>query len=366
MKVAIVHDDLVQWGGAERVLEGICQVDPEAPIFTSVFDKSNKELSKRFGQKKIITSFLQKIPGWKFLYKALLPLYPIAFEQFNFDEYDLVISHTTRFAKAIITKPHTVHLCYCHTPPRFLYNLSGQSSLPLLKPYLNWLRYFDKISSRRVDYFLAGSKNAQERIKKVYGVTSQILYPYIDLERFKNAKSFDGGYFLAIARLNKYKRVDLAIEACQKLDLPLKIVGAGPEMDHLKSRAADAEQMLNVKSRIEFLGQVSDELLVHLLAGCQALIVSGEEDFGLTPLEAGALGKPVIAFKGGGVLETVIPGKTGILFDQQTVESLTIAIQKFLKLQFDPVDIRKNVSKFSLKNFKSHFQQAVASVVYTN
>ncbi|MDO8638479.1 MAG: glycosyltransferase [Candidatus Daviesbacteria bacterium] len=359
MKVAIVHDDLVQWGGAERVLEGICQIYPEAPIFTSVFDRSNPELAKRFGSRKIVTSFLQKIPGWRFLYKALLPLYPIAFEQFNFDEFDLVISHTTRFAKAILTKPGTVHIAYCHTPPRFLYNFGGQFNFPILKLFLNWLKHFDKISSARVDYFLAGSKNAQKRIKQIYGRDSQLLYPYVDLKRFKNIESFDGGYFLVVARLNKYKRVDLIVGACQKLELPLKIVGTGSERKNLESRIKN-------QGNIEFLGQVNDELLVHLLAGCRALIVAGEEDFGLTPLEAGVLGKPVIAFGSGGSLETVINGKTGILFEEQTVESLIAAIQKFEKVEFNSADVERNANRFSWENFKSSLQEIVASVVYTS
>lgn len=361
MKVAIVHDDLVQWGGAERVLEGICQIYPEAPIFTSVFDRSNPELNKRFGNKKVITSFLQKIPGWKFLYKTLLPLYPIAFEQFNFDEFDLVISHTTRFAKAIITKPGTVHISYCHTPPRFLYNFGGQFNGPFLKPFLKWLTHFDKISATRVDYFLAGSKNAQKRIKQIYGRDSQLLYPYVDLKRFDSIESFDGGYFLVVARLNKYKRVDLIVGACQKLELPLKIVGTGPERKNLESRIKNQ----GLKN-IDFLGQVNDELVAHLLAGCKALIVAGEEDFGLTPLEAEALGKPVVAFKSGGALETIIDNKTGILFKKQTVDSLVEAMEKLEKINIDSSDCKKNAQRFSLENFKTNLQQTVALVVYTS
>ncbi len=361
MKVAIVHDDLVQWGGAERVLEGICQIYPDASIFTSVFDKSNPELTKRFWSRKIVTLFLQKIPGWKFLYKVLFPLYPIAFEQFNFDEFDLVISHTTRFAKAIITKPGTVHISYCHTPPRFLYNFGGQFNWPFLKPFLNWLRHFDKISAQRADHFLAGSKNAQQRIKQIYGREAQVLYPYIDLKRFENIESFDGGYFLVIARLNKYKRVDLAIEACKRLEVPLKVVGIGPERKNLELGTKNQELV-----NIEFLGQVNDELLVRLLAGCKALIVAGEEDFGLTPLEAQTLGKPVIAFGNGGSLETVINNKTGILFEEQTVESLVAAIQKLEKIRFNQVDAQRNANRFSWENFKSNLQEIVASVVYTS
>src|SRR3989344_5672572 len=179
MRVAIVHDDLVQWGGAERVLEGICEIFPEAPIFTSVFDRKNLELKKRFGNKKVITSFLQKLPGWKSLYKPLLPLYPIAFEQFDFSKFDLVISHTTRFAKCIITKPTTKHICYSHTPPRFLWNFSGEKYSKYLNPLFSKLRILDRVSSKRVDHFLAGSDNAKRRIKKIYKTNSKVVYPFI-------------------------------------------------------------------------------------------------------------------------------------------------------------------------------------------
>ncbi|MEK6808074.1 MAG: glycosyltransferase family 4 protein, partial [Nanoarchaeota archaeon] len=168
MRVAIVHDDLVQWGGAERVLLGLTEIFPDAPIFTSVYDPDNLVLKRHFVNKKIVTSFLQKIPGWGSLYKILLPFYPLAFEQFDFSEFDLVISHTTRFAKSIITKPATIHICYCHTPPRFLWHLSGKGSYGLGEILMTKLRLYDQVSSKRVDHFLAGSINAQKRIKKIY------------------------------------------------------------------------------------------------------------------------------------------------------------------------------------------------------
>src|SRR3989338_5581154 len=168
MRVAIVHDDLVQWGGAERVLLGISEIYPDAPIYTSVFDRTNSTLLQNFGTKKIIASFLQNIPGWKSLYKTLLPLYPLAFEQFDFSDFDLVISHTTRFAKSIITKPKTKHVCFCHTPPRFLWHFSGLGNMGLGEILMTKLRIYDQVTARRVDYFIAGSENARKRIKKVY------------------------------------------------------------------------------------------------------------------------------------------------------------------------------------------------------
>lgn len=365
MRVAIVHDDLVQWGGAERVLEAICGIYPEAPIFTSVYDKSNKELKSRFGQKKINTSFLQKIPGWKKMYKILLPLYGIAFEQFNFDDYDLVISQTTRFAKSVITKPETTHICYCHTPPRFLWHFSGEVNYGLLNSYLSKLRIYDQISANRVDYFLAGSENAKKRIKRVYQRDSEVVYPFVDLDRFKNVESFDGGYFLVISRLNKYKRVDLAVDACQRLGMKLKIIGMGLEEGRLREIGEDWGDRGDKGdfSKIEFLGNLSDEMVVNVLAGCKALIVCGIEDFGITPLEAQTLGKPVIAYGEGGALETVIPAKTGMFFKEQTVESLMDALKAFDDKNFDEVGCRKNAKKFSKDNFKKSFKEKVAKLL---
>ncbi len=336
MRVAIVHDDLVQWGGAERVLEGICQIYPDAPIYTSVFDRNNKELVKRFGKKKIITSFLEKIPGWKSLYKALLPLYPIAFEQFSFDNFDLVISHTTRFAKSIITKPETKHICFCHTPPRFLWHFSGYGNLGFAEILMTKLRLYDQISANRVDYFLAGSENAKRRIKKIYRKDSKVVYPFVDLERFKDIESFDGGYFLTVARDNSYKRIDLAKEACMKIGVELKIISGG----------------------------LDDEMVVRILSGCKALIIPGLEDFGLVSLEAQAIGKGVVAFRGGGALETIIEGKTGLFFDYPTVESLVKTLGKLNQIKENAC--KENALKFSKQIFAHNFKQTVASMLYTN
>lgn len=352
MRVALIHDDLVQWGGAERVLEGISEIFPDAPIYTSVFDQNNKELNKRFKSKKIITSFLQKIPGWKSLYKAFLPIYPIAFEQFDFSEFDLVISQTTRFAKSIVTKPQTKHVCYCHTPPRFLWHYSGEINFGIAEMLMSKLRIYDQISARRIDLFLAGSENAKRRIRNVYRQSAKVVYPFIDLERFKSVEGFDGGYFLVISRLNHYKRVDIALKACLQLGLSLKVIGSGPELERLKE----------IGGNVEFLGNLDDDMVVHVLSGCRALIVPGVEDFGLTPLEAQILGKPVIAVKAGGVLETVIDGKTGILFDGQDEQGLEDAIIRFNIKRFSAQDCKENAKRFNKDLFIKEFKQIVASV----
>src|SRR3989338_1218264 len=333
MKVAIVHDDLVQWGGAERVLLGLCEIYPDAPIYTSVYDKSNRQLSRLFGSKKIITSFLQKIPGWKKLYKILLPLYPMAFEQFNFDGFDLVISHTTRFAKSIITKPKTKHICFCHTPPRFLWHFSGEKNYGWGELSMTKLRIYDQVSAHRVDFFIAGSENAKKRIKKIYRTDSRVVYPFIDLERFKEVESFDGGYFVVAGRANKYKRFDLAEKACRSLGVPLKKID----------------------------GKLDEKCVVQILAGCKALIIPGIEDFGLVSLEAQALGKQVIAFSLGGALETIIKGKTGVFFKSQEV--LKESLKKFDPNKFDPLICRANSKKFGKENFAGNFKKTVASLL---
>lgn len=331
MKVALVHDDLVQWGGAERVLLGLTEIYPDAPIFTSLFDRTNTVLRQKFGTKEIITSFMQKIPGWRKLYRTLLPFYPVAVEQFNFSGYDLVISHTTRFAKSIITKPETKHICYCHTPPRFLWHFSGEKNYGLGEILLSKLRIYDSIAAQRVDYFIAGSENARKRIKKIYRRESSVVYPFIDLRRFEGVTGFDGGYFVMVGRPNKYKRFDLVKNVCKKSGYQLKIIQGG----------------------------IRDEMVVQILAGCKALIIAGIEDFGLTSLEAQALGKPVVAFREGGALETVISNKTGIFFDTQSENSLKDALSKLNSVKINPEDCKDNALKFSKEGFYRDFKQTV-------
>lgn len=343
MKIAIVHDDLVQWGGAERVLLGICEIFPQAPIYTSLYDDTHPILKKYFSNKIIVTSFMQRIPFWRELYKTLLPFYPLAFEQFVFDSYDLVISHTTRFAKSILTKPQTIHVCYCHTPPRFLWNFSKEEVVSFVKPYLGFLRFFDAMVSKRVDFWLAGSKNAQYRIKKVYRMDSRLLYPFVNDHFFQSEVSFKGDYFLIISRLTNYKKINLAIEVFNQNEKQLKVVGSGSQLMSLK---------LQAKDNIIFLESVSEKALINLIAGCTALIVTSEEDFGLASLEASAMGKPVIAYGVGGVRETVVDGKTGVLFFEQTKASLKEAIAKFTKVNIKPEDCLANARKFSFKRFK--------------
>lgn len=351
-KIALVHDDLVQWGGAERMLLGLSKVFPQADIFTSVIDPGNKLIRDSFIDKNIKASFIQKIPNIKVLYKALLPLYPIAFEQFDFTGYDVVISQTTRFAKSLITKPETLHICYCHTPPRFLYDFnekkSGLRAIPrktIEKPYFDWLKKYDKISSKRVDLWVAGSKNAQARIADIYGASSTVIYPYVDLVK-EHVDIFNGGYLLVISRLNEYKRVDLVIKAASELGLPVKIVGRGDQLSYLRSIAPE---------NVEFVQDLDDRILKKLIAGCLCLVVAGEEDFGLTPIEAQVIGKPVVAYGKGGALETVIDGKTGYLFEHQSIQSLKGSLLQLINQGYNEKACLDQAARFSFENFKQQW-----------
>jgi len=367
MKVALVYDRLNKWGGAERVLLALHKLFPDAPLYTSVYDKKKAPWALRFnsGQAKIKTSFLQKF-SFATHHEILAPLMPLAFESFTFDEFDLVISVTSEAAKGIITKPKTKHICYCLTPTRYLWSgydiyFSDPFLKFLSKPIVSYLRTWDKIAAQRPDAYIAISKEVQGRISKYYGRKSTVVYPPLSISnsqflisnQFPNSKSKIENYFLIVSRLVPYKRIDLAIEAFNKLKLPLKIIGSGSEESKLKSIAGPT---------IEFLGYLTDKELVEYYKGCRALVFPGLEDFGLTILEAQSFGKPVIAFRAGGALETIIEGKTGIFFNEPTIESLTTAVKQFNSIIIDPEDCIKQASKFSFENFKKQFMSAISNI----
>ena len=348
MKIAIVHDYLVQAGGAERVVEVFHENFPEAPIYTSVYNKSTTWPS--FSSMDVRTSFIQKISRNPKITKALIPLYPLAFEQFDFSNYDVVLSSTTAFAKGVITGPKTCHICYCNTPTRFIwryhdyiahenFNIISRMFLP---PILSYLRIWDFAVAQRVDYFIAGSYNAAKRIKKYYRRESDVIHSPLDTSLFEISSDVED-YYLIVSRLNAYKRIDIAINAFNELGLPLKIIGDGPDLQRLKKMA---------KPNIQFLGRVSDDELREHYARCQAFILPGEEDYGLTPLEAQASGRPVIAYRAGGALETVVDGITGVFFNEQSAQSLIQAIETLDINQFEPQIIRKHAIDFDKEIFK--------------
>jgi glycosyltransferase involved in cell wall biosynthesis len=287
---------------------------------------------------------------------------PSVFESFSFDEYDLVISVTSESAKGIITKPHTKHICYCLTPTRYLWSgydsyFANKGFRMLSKPAVSYLRSWDKKAAHRPDEIVSISKEVQKRVKDYYGRDSMVIYPPVELgssvQELGARQKKDSGYFLIVSRLSKftrYKRIDLAIEACNELKLPLKIVGEGSWKKELEGVAGPT---------ISFEGAVTDEKLKTYYKNCKALIFPSVEDFGLTVVEAQGFGKPVIAFRGGGALETIQEGKTGYFFDEQTKQSLIAALKNFDKMQFDPRECVKHAERFNFNTFKSAFLNLV-------
>ncbi len=365
MKIAIVHDYLTQNGGAEKALETIHEVFPDAPIYTSVFNP--RALPPQFADWDIRTSFLQHIPYARKNHQPFLPLYPLAFVTFDFKGYDVVVSHSSGFCHGIRVPEGTTHINYCMAPPRFLWDsdryLERERLSPALKlalrPLLYALKKWDVASVKGVDYFLSNSKATATRVKRTYGrEVEAVLYPPVDVQRFQYA-SQGGEYYLIVSRLVPYKRVDLAVAAFNGLGLPLLIAGTGRDMEALKGLA---------KSNIEFLGWTGNEDLARLYAGCTALIFPGEEDFGIVPVEAEAAGRPVVAYAAGGALETVIEGVTGTFFQEPTPESLAQAVKRISKMSFDPAAIRRHAEQYDTEVFKDNLRSIVerlSGVSYT-
>jgi len=354
MKVALVYDRVNKIGGAERVLETLHQIYPEAPLFTAVYYPKTAPWAKKF---KVIPSFVNKFPFAKTRHQAYPFLMPFAFESFSFNEYEVVISVTSEAAKGIITKPETLHICYCLTPTRYLWSgyegyFQNKAFRFLTKPIVAYLRSWDKIAAQRPDVFLATCKNVRKRIKKYYNRDSKVIYPPVDTQKWQMSKKKEiEDYFLLVSRLDfGYKKVDIAINAFNQLGLPLKIVGTGTQMENLKRKA---------QKNIEFLGQLTDKELLSYYQRCQALIFPQEEDFGLVPLETQASGRPVIAFQKGGALETVIEGKTGLFFTPQKPEALIKAVKRFKANQFKPETCYQNAERFSQEGFKKEIKEFV-------
>jgi len=351
MKVALVYDRVNKWGGAERVLLALGKIFPEADLFTSVYNKKKVGWADVFNIKY---SFLQKFPLAKSSHEFYASLMPIAFESFNFDSYDLVISVTSEAAKGIITKPKTLHICYLLTPTRYLWSgyddYFRNSILRFFsKPAISYLRFWDKIAAKRPDRYIAISTEVKNRIKKYYGEESEIIYPPLMISQ-SNTNKKTGDFFLVVSRFVYYKRVDIAIRAFNKLNLPLKIVGSGAEGKNLKRIA---------KSNIEFLGDLTDEKLSYYYKNCKALIFPGLEDFGLTMVEAQSFGKPVIAFKGGGALDIIEEGTTGEFFSEQTPESIIKSMEIFNSKGYNSKLCRKNALRFSFEAFRNQIQETV-------
>jgi glycosyltransferase involved in cell wall biosynthesis len=350
MKIALVHDYLVQYGGAERVLECFCELFPYAPIYTIVYDR--QAMHGKFFEKDIRASFLQKFALARKQHRIFPLFMPLAIEQFDFSKYDVVLSDSSSYAKGIITRPETLHICYMHTPMRYAWDdcqkYTQDFSFPgfikkLVPLAMNYIRLWDKVSAERVDYFIANSRFVAKRVNKYYRKKAAVIHPPVNTENFYVSQN-QGNYFLMVGRLIAYKRHDIAIQAFNELGLPLKIIGRGPEMKRLKKMAKD---------NIEFLGRVSDEKLAKYYAECQAFIFPQEEDFGIVAIEAMASGRPVIAYRGGDIPEHLEEEKTGVFFENQTAEDIIRAVGKFRGEKFDPHYIRSKSLKFDKEVFKS-------------
>lgn len=364
MKICLVHDDFVQSGGAESLFATIAQIWPEAPIYTSLVDKS--KVPQSIDQSRIITSWMQKIPFAKNLYKTLLPFYPLAFESFNFNDFDVVITSTTRFAKSVLTKPKTIHISYLNSTPRFLYNVEAQAEyLPssirfFLGPFLKWLSRWDKVSSARVDFYVANSQNVASQIDNIYGRSAEIIHPFADTNYFKVAKIHkwqlkSQDYFLIVTRLVKWKKIETAIEAADAFGSNLIIVGDGPDRKRLES----------ISKKVQFRGRVKREELRDLYQNCRALIVTQEEDFGIAAVEAQACGKPVIAYIKGGQADIVKNGETGILFNEQNSKSIQDAISSLSSLKWSVAKNRANALRFTKSRFAGKLRETIRKYVPT-
>jgi glycosyltransferase involved in cell wall biosynthesis len=358
LNIALVHEWITNVAGAEKVLLALHEVFPKAPIYTAVYDPKK---AKAFDGMDIRTSFLQKIPFMKTKRELLVPFVPFAFEQFDLSKYDLVISSSTVGAKGVITKPETTHISYCHTPTRYIWEpqVDPRAAKGLFRGLrqgiIHKMRIWDRLAADRVDHFLANSKYVANRIRKYYRTEATVIYPPIDVELFNPVDDSQvGEYFLFVSRLVDYKKPKMVVEAFNKLGLPLKVVGYGPEEASLRAIA---------KENVEILGGKFGKELRDLYAHAKAFIFVAEEDFGIVPVEAMACGRPVIAYGKGGTTETVIENLTGVTFDEQTAESLMAAVKNFSVDNFDSKKIRAFAERFSKDRFKAEILEYVEKIL---
>jgi len=348
-RVALVHDWLLNFAGAERLLKAVHDLFP-GPVHTLLHDEKKIPIWK-----EVQTSFLQSLPFARSCHRYFLPLFPKAIEQFDLSNYDLILSSSHAVAKNVLTHSKQLHICYCHTPMRYAWDLYHEYMRELkgLKAWyarkvLHHVRTWDAASSARVDHFVANSQYVAKRIEKTYRRAAKVIYPPVVTSRFNLGRKED--YYLTVSRLVPYKKVDLLVRAFSKLDRKLIVVGSGPEMTNIKAIAG---------KNVEILGEVSEEKVAELMSKARAFLFAADEDFGLSPVEAQAAGTPVIAYGKGGVLETVIEHRTGLFFHQQDVESIIDAIHRFEQAEFCSMEIRQHALKFDEVRFKNEFQQYV-------
>jgi glycosyltransferase involved in cell wall biosynthesis len=356
LRVAIIHHWLIAYRGGEKVLEELCVLFPQADIYTHVLDRA--VLPPSLASKSIKTTFINSLPLAKRLYQKYLPLMPMALENLDLREYDLVISIESGPAKGVLTLPQTLHVCYCNTPMRYVWDMyheymsrAGLIKRLLMIPFFHYIRLWDRVSADRVDYFVGNSINVSRRVSKHYRRNADVVYPPVAVDDFCISRKIDD-FFLLVGQLVSYKRVDLAVKVFTRLGKRLVIIGEGEEMHALRVSAGH---------NVEFLGRQSFEVLRDHYSRCQALVFPGEEDFGIVPVEAMASGRPVIAYGRGGALETVVDGKTGIFFHDQTEDALLEAIERFegMKGHFFPDEIRAHARRFGPERFRTEMSEII-------
>ncbi len=360
MKVVLIREFLTQYGGAERVLDALLELFPEAPIFTLVYNPET--IGHRYAKRDIRPSVLQSLPLARSHHKWYLPLMPWAVDQIELPkDIDLVISDSSSYAKGVKAPPGVPHLCYLHTPTRYLWTVRDEyvrdapiPSLirPLVGPILDAQKRWDYLAAQRPDFYIANSQNIAGQLERYYDRTADaVLFPFVDVDRFKPSNSVDD-YVLVLGRLEPYKRTDLIIEACIKLGWRLKVAGGGSWLERYRQRYGQHRN-------VDFLGRVPDEALPSLYARAKVFVFPAEEDAGITPLEAMASGRPVLAYAKGGVLESIKAGVTGEFFTQQTADGIAAALTKFDWMRYTPSAIRAQAERFDVKAFKAGFMDCV-------
>ncbi|MBL9152516.1 MAG: glycosyltransferase [Verrucomicrobiales bacterium] len=357
-RLTLVHDFLIQMGGAERVVEVMAEAFPSAPIVTSATFGAN--LFPAFRSSRVRNTWMQYLPGMRKHHKKLFFLYPLAFKCLRLFQTDIAWISSSSFSKWIPKPAGSRFVCYCHTPPRFFWNpddyLENEIRNPLLRRFVRLtmplFRWSDRRQSRKIDYFIANSRNVQKRIRECYGRDSVVIYPPVDVERFQ-VSDRTGDFFLIVSRLVAYKRIDLAVRACTEAGRKLVIIGDGPDRARLEAMAGPT---------VTFLGRAPDETVTEMMATCRGFVFPGSEDFGITPVEAQACGKPVIAFREGGALETVIEDRTGVFFDRPEPGALAEALERFDGIVWDRRVIRENAERFSIDRFVAETRRLLERV----
>lgn len=360
LRIAFVHDNYMQTGGAERVAETIAKILPQADLFSTVVFP--EKLSPYMKTRSITDTVFRHIPGLRKYYRHFFLLYPLAARSLKLSSYDVVVTSCCGFAKMVRASKNAVHICYCHTPTRWIWRFDDYAARENFSPIVKFvlrkivsvLKSWDRFASRNPDFFIANSTAVAERIRQFYGRDSHILFPPIECDRFAVSHQSDD-YYLIVSRLLAYKRIDLAIEACERLGKRLLIIGDGPDRKRLESLAGPNTQLL---------GRLSDTEVSKYMSGCRAFLFPGEEDFGMTPLEANAAGKPCVAYAGGGAFDTVIDGVTGTLFKDASPDSMLEALQRIESKTWDPHTLRRHAEKFDTQVFSEKFVHVVNDFVF--